>query len=115
MPGIPLPGNTLRFAVFESCDAEAFDDPQVQELQSGHIWWYQEHQLQSVAEQEVPEQLKQPKPPGWLLAANSFQVSNCSSDFIGSAACSAVESYIRDGILFLFMKLCVKAMAAPIL
>jgi hypothetical protein len=98
-----MPGNTLRFAVFESCDAEAFDDPQVQELQSGHIWWYQEHQLQSVAVQEVPEQLQQPKPPGWLLAANFCQVSNCSLDFSGSAGRSALESRLYCDSLFVFV------------
>lgn len=45
-------------ADFDTCN------PQVQELESGHIWWYDAHMLQSVADEEVPEQLQHPPPPG---------------------------------------------------
>lgn len=39
-------------------------NPQVQELESGHIWWYNDQMLQSVAEDQVPEHLKHPPYPG---------------------------------------------------
>jgi hypothetical protein len=38
-------------------------NPQVQELESGHLWWYQDHKLQSVAEDQVPDHLRHPTPP----------------------------------------------------
>lgn len=45
-----------------TCDTTT--NPQVQELESGACWWYEEHLLESVPEEQVPEELLHPTPPG---------------------------------------------------
>jgi hypothetical protein len=68
-----------------TADADVADDgdhyldadtcnPQVQELESGHIWWYQEHMLQSVAEDQVPDHLRHPQPPSKQHSAHRLPV-----------------------------------------
>jgi hypothetical protein len=54
-------------------------NPQVQELESGHIWWYQAESLESVAEAQVPERLRQHPTPGEGVGLLGFRPASLSS------------------------------------
>jgi len=64
MPAMPACSTVVVQHHPSANDTTDTTNPQVQELESGHIWWYHEHLLEAVPAEQVPQALTNPKPPG---------------------------------------------------